>query len=1061
MLFRFSKKEVPLRAICEAMEFTPVKAFYAIVLLNLIIAFSAALWRAVWGGDTPFVSDLANAFVLFACICLAFVYTQFLGSTFVLFSLNTLGSFLLDFWLMIDFENIHFFLLSLSASVKVSNFFFPTIFSETLTFCTIVFWLIYACCGIAKILRSTPSNRFARVLRLCGLTPDLVHILASTVPHLWGFFHGVIDLQVFILLSVCVGALWGSFVIFADLIYTVQYRGMTVIAALCVTASITFFTFVLIIRRIKFRRHSALTKFKSFIKAFTAVRILCAVDSPLSVATSFLEIFALYDDIHQEFIEKIFVKVFGLSPSGGLVDALQSIQLCSDNSDPKVFSTIENIFEDRKKFKGSIFYAKVAQAGKYMMLLGLTSMMERDVHDYVFGENAIEGVKSQMKHQSLDDVMFDVAETAHYFLKTGYQMYFGKTFRDILVSADPVMNFFSEYQDLMDSLDQISSKSGDMRDLSQRVQALMVVGRSLKAGSSTGAVLQCMRDLKAKEHLLRIRLATGGVRKKPFAILIHGESGIGKSTIIDMLFQFYHSTSQAAGFNEDIAWDPNTDKYTRTFVDKFWSRYDFQWAILMDDLAYENRYNVGSTPNNSVQELIAVINNVTFSTPQAEAMDKGTKPLMARCVIGTTNVKHLNSKFVFNYPSALLRRLPIVITPSVKPEFRKGDSNMLNDNDFMIDAWTFKVETVYPVGPQALYKTEKEACSLQELQEWLKPMILAHERSQSMVVANNSKPLPMCEHGWFAHTCSTCAELRQMSKEDVQIKDVVLTGLTFPCSHTPMGKWCDQCSLDGTRDCDTCSYDSLDRRFAEDVEESLSGASCDSCGESVYGCECPGTRCWACGLLDGQCQCPPWKCERCNLPPAQCCCMPFIDELPLVESLFLFWLDWFLGFIQIFCGVFGFDGGRITMRLWIFICKTRITMVRNHKAVKTVGAVLILFMGSWMFKKYLVGKREKAEPKEEFEQPSPNEHEATIFPVALAERRDPWAKDTSQFFAFLGANKSISTSDLQSLVEQNTFNIVVYHAKEKEAMRALGIAKKWLAVPAHAFLGSKVLTVWY
>jgi len=200
-----------------------------------------------------------------------------------------------------------------------------------------------------------------------------------------------------------------------------------------------------------------------------------------------------------------------------------------------------------------------------------------------------------------------------------------------------------------------------------------------------------INDLKFINCDLCTKRAAREHRKAPYSVLIFGESGIGKSTIKDLLFNQYANLKNLS--NE------SSFCYTRNPVANFWDGFTTsQWAVVLDDIA---SIHPNKAPNGdpSMMELIQIVNSVPFVPDQADLSNKGRTPLKCQFVIATTNVKNMNAHHYFAHASAAQRRLPFIITPSVKAEFAHEDgtlnsSKVVNIEGQYPDLWHWKVEKV-------------------------------------------------------------------------------------------------------------------------------------------------------------------------------------------------------------------------------------------------------------------------------------------------------------------------------------------------------------------------------
>nr|ULF99947.1 MAG: hypothetical protein 1 [Marnaviridae sp.] len=182
-------------------------------------------------------------------------------------------------------------------------------------------------------------------------------------------------------------------------------------------------------------------------------------------------------------------------------------------------------------------------------------------------------------------------------------------------------------------------------------------------------------------------------RPAPFGVLLYGGSSLGKSTLINVLFQYY---AARFGLSNDTS-----SKYTRNPGEKYWNNFSSsQWCIVMDDIAAQSA-TLG-TADPSLQEIIGVMNNVAYQPDQASIDDKGRTPMRAELVIATTNTEHLNAHAYFSCPLAVQRRLPYVIEVVVKQEFQTmgmlDHTKVVKEEGRYPNFWDFTVKKVVPAS---------------------------------------------------------------------------------------------------------------------------------------------------------------------------------------------------------------------------------------------------------------------------------------------------------------------------------------------------------------------------
>lgn len=185
---------------------------------------------------------------------------------------------------------------------------------------------------------------------------------------------------------------------------------------------------------------------------------------------------------------------------------------------------------------------------------------------------------------------------------------------------------------------------------------------------TTNAMLNSkFNDLQLLQAREVTRKAAQQERLASFAVLINGKSSVGKSTFTKMLYKF---TGKLLKY-------PICDSflYRKPPTDDFWSGFmSSMWCIQVDDVAFLDP--VKATMDQTLEEILNVVNNVPFNPPQAALEDKGKTPVRAELVLATTNQKDLNAYHYFACPLAILRRFPMVITLEVKEEYKSDNKVM-------------------------------------------------------------------------------------------------------------------------------------------------------------------------------------------------------------------------------------------------------------------------------------------------------------------------------------------------------------------------------------------------
>ena len=194
------------------------------------------------------------------------------------------------------------------------------------------------------------------------------------------------------------------------------------------------------------------------------------------------------------------------------------------------------------------------------------------------------------------------------------------------------------------------------------------------------------------------------MRGAPFTILLHGEAGIGKSTILKTLTDYFRLLNpveaiKRPGFIPEPL--PANGLYNRNSGEEYWSCYcNSNWCIVYDDLAQRNC----KVPDFAaeIQELIYVVNSMPYFPNMASLEEKGKVYIAPQLVVASTNNKTLNAAQACMKPTAVLRRFPYVIQPTVKNEYIIDGSTRLDSSKAAgkRDLWDFEIQrvTIDPAG---------------------------------------------------------------------------------------------------------------------------------------------------------------------------------------------------------------------------------------------------------------------------------------------------------------------------------------------------------------------------
>lgn len=408
-------------------------------------------------------------------------------------------------------------------------------------------------------------------------------------------------------------------------------------------------------------------------------------------------------------------------------------------------SPLENarfVFNSFEQFLDSPIFNKIYRCAMFGLTFSLFSKLGVDFDS--LGYTRVESQFIRKKFSSRTEFMRVAIDTCLFVLERGLQVYHtgdintifhsSKTYDEIyektrllkrqsLLLSNPEIHGFTESQFRSD-LDAVIEKLQSAKKYSCSLNSL---DKKLIA-SLLDEMCMLRDDLNCKANARQSR-------KAPFSLLLFGDSGIGKSYLTEMIYKMICGLKNLNPADEF--------KFTRNPKTQYWNGYTSSChTIILDDVAAENPSSVSGT--SSVDEIIQIINNAPFCPDQAALEDKGRTPMRAKVVIATTNVKNLNAMAYYTCPSAVQRRFPFVVTPTVRKEFLDENGRLDSIKVPKVaypDVWTFKVEKVIAtkidlnrsIQHVATYSTILENADMRTFLKWLRDAVRNFDEEQSRV----------------------------------------------------------------------------------------------------------------------------------------------------------------------------------------------------------------------------------------------------------------------------------------------------------------------------------------
>jgi hypothetical protein len=336
-----------------------------------------------------------------------------------------------------------------------------------------------------------------------------------------------------------------------------------------------------------------------------------------------------------------------------------------------------------------------------MFLLSMSIFDKFGINFETFGYTKLEEVAIKKRMYKKTDFMFVLCDTILFIVERGYQVYLTGDINCLFHSGGTYKNLYDDCRELTRQKDQLCNPEANgftESDFRGRLDVVIekltnIEKHSFRLDKTDVKMIKLtLNDMLMIRDDLNTKTAARSNREAPIGLLIFGDSGIGKTTITNMLCTYFAK-------HENLPCG-EAFRYTVNPAAKYWDGFvTSQHTVILDDIANEDP-SLGDPK--SLNVVIQVMNNQAYCPDQASLEMKGTTPFRGKLVVATTNVKNLNAYHYFSCPSAVQRRFPFIITPVVKPEF-KDERGMLNSsnvpNDVAYpDLWYFKVELVRPVS---------------------------------------------------------------------------------------------------------------------------------------------------------------------------------------------------------------------------------------------------------------------------------------------------------------------------------------------------------------------------
>nr|ULF99946.1 MAG: hypothetical protein [Marnaviridae sp.] len=257
------------------------------------------------------------------------------------------------------------------------------------------------------------------------------------------------------------------------------------------------------------------------------------------------------------------------------------------------------------------------------------------------------------------------------------------------------------------------------------------------------------------------------LREKPFGILIHGDSGVSKSTVLNII---NGQLCAANGFKCD-----NNSMVFLNAEEKFHSAYR-TWHItfVFDDVGNTRPER---TQENPLLQFIQFLNTMHFTALSPEADKKGKMQVLPKLGFATSNKKDLNAAYYSINPTSVLRRFEFHLGIKLRAEAIDPTTGMLK-KEFVHhpcpDVWLITVEHIRivrmggTVPDICQYVEDLRDASIYDTLDFLVTQSIEHFRMQRALVERQTDLFnaPRCpEHHYPVGYCPHC---KDCGRDDIE-----------------------------------------------------------------------------------------------------------------------------------------------------------------------------------------------------------------------------------------------------------------------------------------------------
>lgn len=270
-----------------------------------------------------------------------------------------------------------------------------------------------------------------------------------------------------------------------------------------------------------------------------------------------------------------------------------------------------------------------------------------------------------------------------------------------------------------------------------------------------------MTDLNGK---VLERITRGTMRIEPFSIKLDGTTGVGKSSITNMLVRDILRIQGEPWGDQHIAVINTAAAHMDTLTNA-------TRGVIMDDI---RNTKVEFSKVDEGRFIIDLQNMMQTPVLKAALEDKGMTYCHATALVVSTNSPQLQASTTSVEPSAVLRRFQYHIEVKVRPGFQQDtgshtlpmlDGRKMTEgiytqaHEFSVRQWMPRARTEAQPADIGTFHVINQGLNYSQLMEFLAPQILRHKQLQLRMLSDLEADVKheLCEHGFTtALRCDHC-----------------------------------------------------------------------------------------------------------------------------------------------------------------------------------------------------------------------------------------------------------------------------------------------------------------